>query len=320
MNRRKWIMAIILGLVLFSLAAMSLPNGGGSLDSNQGKGGPADNVIAVVRIEGVITNAGSADLFGNVTSGGTRLQETLREIAQDPKVKAVVLRINSPGGSAAAAQEIGDQIDGIRQAGKIVVASMGEMAASGGYWLAAKSDKIVANPATMTGSIGVIMELAQMTELFNKIGYEPRVFKSGPHKDMGSPNREMTEEERQIFQSMIDDIYSQFVEVVVEGRKIPREKVLQLADGRIYTGRQALEAGLVDQLGNFYDAVEVAQELAGISGEPNLQEYDKTTPWERFFGGLSQAASKNQGLSVDEIGKMIQGLSRNNALEGGLRP
>lgn len=316
-NKRKWVIGGIVLLVIISLVGLSMQNS----KNNEGSTRKNAGVIAVIRIDGVISDAGESTPF-STAAGGSRLLAELREMAEDETVKAVVLRINSPGGSASTSQEIGDQIDRIRKKGKIVVTSMGEVAASGGYWIAAKSDQIVANPATMTGSIGVIMEFAQLTELYDKIGYKSRVIKSGPLKDMGNPAREITQEEYKILQSMIDDIYEQFVDVVAEGRKMTRPQVKALADGRIFTGRQAKEVGLVDRLGNFYDAIETAQELAGIQGKPVIREYGKKSTLEQFFNELPGIMGKNPlptGLQTGDIERLMQLLGIEKGYLGGVR-
>ncbi|GAW93778.1 signal peptide peptidase SppA [Calderihabitans maritimus] len=240
--------------------------------------------VAVVFVEGIIVGTRSQAGFFDGGASAHSIMEQLREAREDPAVRAVVLRINSPGGSAAASQEIGDEISKLKKAGKVVVASMGEVAASGGYWIAALADKIVANPATMTGSIGVIMQLENLSELYEKLGIDFNVIKSGPHKDMGSSTRDLTPEEKDILQEMVNDIYEQFIKVVVKGRNLSREKVEALADGRIFTGKQAKQLGLVDQLGNYYDAIDLAAKLAGIEGEPVVVQYDRPSPWQILFG------------------------------------
>lgn len=316
-NKRRWVIGGIVLLVIFSLIGLSLQGSKG----NQAPAVKRAGVIAVVRIDGMISDAGKSTPFG-AGSGGPRLLEELRALAADDSVKAVVLRINSPGGSASTSQEIGDQIDLIRKNGKAVVTSMGEIAASGGYWIAAKSDQIVANPATLTGSIGVIMEFAQLTELYNKIGYESRVIKSGPHKDIGSSAREITPEEYKILQSMIDDIYEQFIDVVAAGRKMTREQVKALADGRIFTGRQAKEAGLVDRLGNYYDAIEVARQLAGIQGQPEIREYGRKSTLEQLLSDLPGTMGNNTlpaGLQPGDLERLIELLGLEKSNFGGVK-
>lgn len=250
---------------------------------------PAANKIAVIHVEGVIVGGrGQGGLFGE--QGGTdQLIKLLHEARDDGEIKAVLLRINSPGGSAPASQEVGEEIIKLRESGKIVVTSMGDMAASGGYWLAACTDKIYANPTTLTGSIGVYIPYANWQELLQKVGIRQEKIKSGAHKDILSPDRQMTEEERLMLQAMVDDIYEQFIYVVATGRNLDEQQVRQLADGRIYTGNQAKELGLVDELGNMYDAADGAASLAGIEGKPVLKEYGKTSPWQLLSGADAQS-------------------------------
>ncbi|NLC78028.1 MAG: signal peptide peptidase SppA [Clostridia bacterium] len=257
--------------------------------------GSGRDAIAVIHIEGTIGGA-----TGGLFSGGADALSVMAKIRQakdDPEAKAVVLRINSPGGSAAAAQEIAREIERLKETGKVVVASMGDSAASGGYWIAAMADRIMANPATMTGSIGVIMQTANLEELYRNVGIDYYTYKSGPHKDMGAANRPPTEEEQEIFQGMIDYIYEQVVTVVAEGRRMSRQQVLELADGRVFTGAQALELGLVDELGNYYDALALAQELAGLEGEPLVKTYDRRgVPWDSLFNFRSLLSLLPGGL------------------------
>ena len=235
--------------------------------------------IALVRVEGVILDA----------------QQTVGELkrfADNPSVKAIVLRIDSPGGGVVPSQEIYDAVKRVRNKNnKMVVASMGTVAASGGYYIAAATDRIIANPGTLTGSIGVIMELANLEGLLKKIGVESLVVKSGQYKDIGSPLRKMSEGERRILQSVMDDVHRQFILAVAEGRSLDEAEVQPLADGRIFTGRQAREMKLVDELGDLDDAIRLAADLAGIEGEPKVVEPRKRfsiREWleSRLFGAL----------------------------------
>jgi protease-4 len=276
---KRLIVIIIIAFVLISALAGMFMIPKRSIGNTQSP----ENVIGVIKIEGTIMGgSGSIGIFGS-QPGADSIIKQLREAEKDDNVEAVVLRINSPGGAAAASREIRDQVVKLGRSGKKVVASMGDVAASGGYMVACAADKILANPSTTTGSIGVIMQLQNTEELYDKLGIRTITIKSGPHKDMGSPDRPLTEEEREILQSMIDDMYDQFVSVVAEGRNMTKEEVRQVADGRVFTGRQALELGLVDQLGDFYDAVEVAKEMAGIDGEVTLKEYGKQSMWEQLL-------------------------------------
>ncbi len=282
MKQSKWIaIAIVVALVAVLVWAWS----GTGRPATGAKEAP--NTVAVISIEGVISAGGGEGGLLGITVQGNPVLKQLRQAQEDKSLKAVVLRINSPGGSAAAAQEIGREVDKLRRSGKYVVTSMSDVAASGGYWIAALTDKIVANPATLTGSIGVIMETANLSDLYQKLGVKMNVIKSGPHKDMGSSSRPLTPAEQAIFQSMVDDIYDQFVDVVVNGRKLPREKVLALADGRVFTGRQALKLGLVDEMGGFEEAVLLAARAAGIKGRPAIRTYEEPSPFEFLLGRAS---------------------------------
>jgi len=264
---------VVLGCLIFIAAKTP------GLKQNYGLG-----KIALIHVDGVIIGGrGQSGLLSE--HGGTdNIIRQLHDARDDESVKAIVLRINSPGGSVAATQEVGEEIQKVRATGKIVVASMGDIAASGGYWLAVMTDKIYANSTTLTGSIGVYMPYANWQELFQKIGIHQEKIKSGIHKDILSPDRPMTEEERKIIQAIVDQMYDQFVDVVADGRKMDRQTVRQLADGRIYTGIQAKELGLVDDLGNLYDAIDGAAKMAGITGKVQLKEYDKMNPFSMFWG------------------------------------
>jgi len=193
----------------------------------------------------------------------------LEDHGRDDSIVAVVLRIDSPGGGVAASQEIYDAVIELKKKKK-VVASMGSIAASGGLLIACSADKIVANAGTITGSISAIMQFANVEELLKKVGLKSSVVKSGKYKDIGSPLREMTPDERKIIQDLVDDIYNQFVDVIVRDRKISREKVIQIADGRVFSGRKAKEYGLVDQLGDMASAARLASQLAGRDGKYEL--------------------------------------------------
>jgi protease-4 len=212
--------------------------------------------IGVIPVEGVISSSQT------VTSD-------LVKFRKDADIKAIVLKINSPGGAIAPSQEIYREIEKTLPVKKVVV-SMGTVAASGGYYIAAAASKIVANPGTITGSIGVIMEFVRLEDLLNKIGVDLEIMKSGEFKDIGSPDRKLTQREREILDAMIMDIQGQFEEAIVRGRRMPLERVQQIADGRIFSGARAQELGLVDVLGNFQDAVEVTKEIAGIKGDVTL--------------------------------------------------
>lgn len=209
--------------------------------------------VGIIEIKGAIADAGET-------------LEQLKTFREDESIKAIVIRIDSPGGAVGPSQEIYREIKKTISEKKVVV-SMGAVAASGGYYIAAAADGIVANPGTITGSIGVIMGFTNFEKLLKKIGLTPVVIKSGPYKDMGSPAREMGDEERKILQGITNDIHDQFVTAIAEGRNLDRDLVENIADGRIFTGEYAKNIGLVDKLGNFEDAVQWAGILAGIKGK-----------------------------------------------------
>jgi len=217
---------------------------------------PLGEKIALIRVTGVIIDSES-------------VIDEIKEYAKDPSIKAIVLRVDSPGGAVAPSQEIHEEILKVKQNKKVVV-SMGTVAASGGYYISAPADRIVANAGTLTGSIGVIMELPNIEGLMKKIGVETQIVKSGRHKDMASVFRSLTPEEKQILQTVLDDVHSQFISAVSEGRGIKLEDIRNIADGRIFTGRMAKDIGLVDELGNLQDAIMLAGKLTGIKGEPKV--------------------------------------------------
>lgn len=215
--------------------------------------------ILVVKLSGMIIDRDKESLL-NVTGTSNYAKRRLRKAFKDSHVKAVLLRVNSPGGTVGSSQEIHDAIVKIRNQGKPVIVSMGDVAASGGYYISAPATKIFADPGTITGSIGVIMNLMNVQGLEQKLGITANVVKSGQFKDMGSPNRPMTEAERELLQGLIMDSYNQFVEAVSKGRNLPLDTVKKLADGRIYTGRQAKDVKLVDELGGYEDALTYIRE------------------------------------------------------------
>jgi protease IV len=236
------------------------------------------NKIGVIPINGVIRDADA-------------ITEQLIAFRDDKQIKAIILRINSPGGGVGPSQEIYSETRRTTKTKK-VVASLGSVAASGGYYVASAADSVVANPGTLTGSIGVLMEFVRFEELLKKIGVEMQVIKSGEFKDIGSPNRKMTKEEREILTRLIKDIQNQFVTAVSQGRNMPEEKVLELADGRIFSGREAKRLGLVDSLGNFQDAVNVAKRMAHIKGKVKLVypvKKRRSLLWDLLFKDLFDA-------------------------------
>ncbi|HXJ79352.1 MAG TPA: signal peptide peptidase SppA [Candidatus Methylomirabilis sp.] len=225
---------------------------------------PGGGKVAIVEVEGII------GMGPDRSADSDSIVRILGEYRDNPSVAAVVLRINSPGGVVAPTQEIFTAVERVRSAGKPVVASLGSVAASGGYYVAVAASRIFANPGTLTGSIGVIMQLANVGPLLKKVGVEYVVVKAGTFKDIGNIARPMTPEERQVLQALLDDVYSQFVTAVAERRGLDRKVVLGFADGRIYSGQQARALKMVDELGGLDDAIAAAGKLAGISGKPRV--------------------------------------------------
>lgn len=284
MKRKRILMGVvaIVGLlVLFFILFYVI----GQFTSRSGSGKfTFGDKIAVIEIRGVITQS----------SG---IIEELRGYDEDEGVKAIILRIDSPGGGVGPSQEIYREIQKIKSTQKKkIITSMGSVAASGGYYIASASDFIMANPGTITGSIGVLMEFTNIEELFKKIGIKGVVLKSGEHKDIGSPFREMTSEEKKLIQSVIDNVHQQFIQAVVEGRKLDRSKVEPVADGRIMTGEQAKQLGLVDQLGNLQDAIDTAARMVGIEGKPVvLYPKKKFSLLDLLIEGMTEAVLKALG-------------------------
>lgn len=248
---------IIITIVLLSLMVISL-----SLTLLQKKI-PLGSRIALIRIEGPILDS-------------RNIVEEIKEHTKDHSIKAIILRIDSPGGAVAPSQEIYEEVRKAAAAKKVVV-SMGSIAASGGYYIAAPADMIIANPGTLTGSIGVIMEIPNIEGLMSKIGITTEVIKSGKHKDLASAFRKMGAEEREILQGVMDNVHEQFIRAVAAGRKLKIEDVRLIADGRIFSGEQAKTQKLVDELGTLEDTVKKTAELVGISGEPDLVEKKEKT-------------------------------------------
>ncbi|MGH7388825.1 MAG: signal peptide peptidase SppA [Candidatus Rokuibacteriota bacterium] len=242
-----WLAVLAVFLIAVS-AAFRGPEGGGV------GFGPR---VAVVELDGIILDV-------------EELLRDLKTYRENPLVRAVVIRINSPGGVVGPTQELHDALLRLRKAGKPVVASLGAVAASGGYYAAVAADQIFANPGTLTGSIGVIMQLANLDGLMKKVGVDYVVVKAGEFKDLGNVSRPMTAEERRVLQTLLDDVHGQFIGAVAAGRKLDRSAVAQFADGRIFSGTQAKRLRMIDDLGGLEDAIERAATLAGLPLPPGI--------------------------------------------------
>lgn len=254
--------------------------------------------IAIIEVNGVIQDLGASFWFAQAGYHHRVMLQMLDKAAEDDTVKGVILRVNSPGGGVVESAEIHKKVKALTEKEKPVYVSMGSMAASGGYYISAPATKIYASPTTLTGSLGVIMETINYSQLAENIGIDFEVVKSGPHKDIGSGARDMTKKEREILQSMVDNAYNDFVNVIAEGRSMSEEQVKNIADGRIYDGRQAKEVGLVDELGDLDETIQALKEEIGkkqigvIRYEPGFG-----------FGSLFQmAAQKMFGSEFDLFG------------------
>jgi protease-4 len=268
---------LVLGIAMIIVLKVFTPSSNLSFSSK----------IGVIPIEGAIMDS-------------LAITEQLRRFKKDKGIKAIILRINSPGGAVGPTQEIYREVQRTVETKK-VVASLGGVAASGGYYIAAAAKKIVANPGTITGSIGVIMEFVRFEDLLNKMGITLEVLKSGEFKDIGSPHRELTARDKELISALIADIQKQFVEAVASGRNLSLEKTREIADGRIFSGAQAKELGLVDVLGNFQDAVELAKNMATIRGDVTLvyPKKSKLDLWDLFLGSAADSISKRiQGMKT----------------------
>lgn len=248
---------LLFGLTMAAIVWSSFHQSGG-VEVSYGK------YVGIIEVNGAII---SSDETVNL----------IKKYRDNNSIKAIVLRVQSPGGGVAASQEIYQALKNAAET-KPVICSMGEVAASGGYYIACACDSIVANPGTLTGSIGVIMEFMVAEDLIKKVGLKFEVLKAGQNKDLGSPFRQMTPEERALLQSMIDDVHSQFIEAVAEGRQIPTDSVRMFADGRVFSGRQALALRLVDKMGTLEDAVNLAAGMAGLKEKPKLFRERKKKP------------------------------------------
>ena len=245
--------------------------------------------VGVVSIEGVISDAGE-------------IVDQLDEYGTDDRIKAVIIRIDSPVGGVAPSQEIYDAVSDLKKKKKVIV-SMGAYAASGGYLIACAADRIVANPGTITGSISAVMHFATVEELLKKVGLKASVIKSGKYKDIGSPLREMKPDERALLQGLVDDIYDQFLDIVCRDRKIEKEELRKIADGRVFTGRQALKLRLVDFLGDMKYAVRLAGKMSGIVGEPDVVYAEKQRPslWQLILRDMTSLFARQMQESTTRL-------------------
>jgi protease IV len=278
---RRLTVVVATVLVFVGVAALFLLFGTSMGRSSDGSGPLFGPRVAVVELEGLIAETDD-------------LVRELRHHRDNPSVRAVVIRINSPGGVVGPTQEVHDALLRVRQAGKPVVASLGSVAASGGYYIAVAADQIYANPGSLTGSIGVIMQMANVDALMKKVGVDYVVVKAGQFKDLGNFSRPMTPEERRVIQALLDDVHGQFIEAVAKGRKLDRGAVVKFADGRVFSGTQALGLKMVDALGGLEEAIEAAAKLAKLPTPPPVER-----PRRRF--SLIDLIRNELGLTVPSV-------------------
>lgn len=266
-NRDKIIVAVIIISVIFLFFIFSgilfgLTRSAGGFDV-----GSLGGRVALVDVKGVITSS-------------ENVVRQLKKYQDDGSVKALVLRVDSPGGGVAASQEIYDQLLKFKDNGKFIVVSIGSVAASGGYYIACAADSIVANPGTVIGSIGVMISFPVFERLMDKVGVKMEVIKSGDLKDVGNYGRQMTAADREMLQALIEDSYDQFVNVVAESRDLEMDSVREFANGSVFTGRQSMELGLIDRLGTLQDAIAVAGEMSDLGDDPRtVKERPYRRPW-----------------------------------------
>jgi protease IV len=283
-KKRDWIIGILI-LCSIIFVALIFVVGFLGLSTQETSLGISGNKVGLIELNGVILDSRS-------------MVRKLERMRDSDGISAIVLRIDSPGGGVAASQEIYEAVKSVRESGKPIVISMGSVAASGGYYIACGADSIIANPGTTTGSIGVILEVPNFTGLLQKIGVEFNVIKSGTFKDTGSPYRDMNQKERGYLQNYVNDAFEQFVGVVAENRNLEKDEVLALADGRIFTGKQALENKLIDNLGDYRDTIRIAADMAGISGKPKTYQFPqkKYTIFDILFSDLTDLRNKVEAI------------------------
>lgn len=308
MSRRAILLPLVITLLFAALslgliASCAMPSSGTGMFGER---------VGLLYIEGIISSGDQGDGFFYM--GGTssdHIMEVVKQAIDDKGIKALVVRINSPGGSAAASQEIYNSLKKFKETGRPIVVSMGDVAASGGYYVAAVANEIYANPATLTGSIGTIMSLLNYEGLYELIGLTDRTITAGEYKDIGSPTRPMTEEEKQILQDILDQVHEQFKDAVASGRGMDKKKVDEIGNGLIFTGEQALDNGLVDELGGLEEAIARAGELSGLGRDPVVDELGKVGLLDQLLEDLGTVEMDRASLA----GKLGQALNPLNSTQ-----
>lgn len=271
--------------------------------------------IGLLYVEGVIMsgNPSSSMFFGATGAYSDHIVQVVEQAIQDKGIKAIVVRVNSPGGSAAASQEIYTAFKKFSDSGRPLIVSMADVAASGGYYIASPADEIYANASTLTGSIGVIMQLMNYEGLYEIIGFYDTTIKAGKFKDIGSPTRPMTDEEKQLLQDMLDQTHQQFKQAVMDGRGFTQEEIDKIATGMIYNGQQALDNKLVDKIGGLQDAIARASELTGLGDNPQIDELGKVGLFEELLGEMG---ATNSTMTPNQLSLLNQALQQ-NGMSGG---
>jgi protease IV len=302
-NSGKWFWGIFISLIVLSLMFVGIAffvlafsiSGTGNKNFEYVTSGSGKGKIAVVELDFTIIDP-------------TSIVRQFKQYREDKSIKAIVLHVNSPGGGVSASQEMYEEVKKTRDAGKPVIVSFGSIAASGGYYVACGGSLIVANPGSMTGSIGVIAAFMNFKDLADKLGVKETIIKSGKLKDSGNPFREMNKEDMEYFQEIIDNAYEQFLDVVSTERKIDKDELRTIANGRVFTGKQAKDLKLVDSLGTFEDAIRIAGVIAKIDGEPSIvREKCKRNFFEFFVQGLSgnQLKDIKEEINAEFVNKPV---------------
>jgi protease-4 len=300
----------LLGLAVVSVVLIVALGAGGGMSpvvyEEEYVSGEGSEKVAVIPVQGVITSADNTLGGAQPTVTPEGLADALGQAADDRRVRAVVLEVNSPGGGVTASDEMHQSIvDFKRNTGKPVVVSMGDTAASGGYYISTPADRIIANETTLTGSLGVIFQLNNFEELADKYGYKQVIIKSGEFKDIGNAFRQITPEERDIFQSLVDESYAEFVDVISSGRGIPEDRVREIADGRIYSGQRAKELGLVDSFGGLDEASAKARKLANAGQSTVVRYVQPPTFTDTLLSGLAGQPTEAERL-MQESGLTLE--------------
>ncbi|NEU29905.1 signal peptide peptidase SppA [bacterium LRH843] len=310
MSRKRWLALIAFAMLLVASLSVNMATLSKSVNTNSLLGSAGSEwdektikngkdiggSIAVIEINGVIEDTGEGSLFQTSGYRHQLILSQLEHAAENPTVKGIVVRVNTPGGGVVESAEIYEKIIYAQEKyKKPVFVSMGSMAASGGYYISAPADKIVASPQTITGSLGVIMESINVSRLAEKYGVKVNTIKSGPYKDIMSSTREMTEDERAILQSLINESYEEFVEIIAKGRHISEEDVRKIADGRIYSGKQALELNLIDELGSLDDTIALMKKHIGA--DYPVVKYETSVGISKLFSMSMEIATGKSDLA-----------------------